>query len=106
MDVFTFCSSSSQINLQTRHLADGGSLRISVCSAKSKYDLVVLKGRLTQCSGGNGILIRLPDGFIWTKIIPRDKDGPRVYPYPPKGGREEWHLKTLVLKSDELRAKS
>lgn len=106
MDEFTFCISSSQIKLQTRHLADGDSLRISLWSAKSTHDLVVLQGRLTQCSGRNSILLRLPDGLIWTKIIPIDNDGPRVYPDPPKGGREEWQLKALVLKADELISKS
>lgn len=52
------------------------------------------------------VLIRLPGGLIWTKIIPLDKDGPGFCPDPPKGGSEEWHLEALVLKSDELRYES
>lgn len=93
-------------NLQTGHLADGGSLRISDHGVQRanvfwwchKVDLFSdLVASQSRYCGGNSVLIRLPDGLIWTKIIPLAKDGPRFCPDPPKGGKE-WQLKALVLK--------
>lgn len=89
-------------------MGHGGSLRISDCGVQRanmmwwchKVDLFCEVERAVSH------LIRLPDGLIWTKIIPLDKDGPRFCPDPPKGGREEWLLKAHVLNSDDLRCKS